>query len=178
MFFKNRQNKIFIVLGIFLTAVLYFLFSVVFSIGRIAPPGLSMLPLFNINDRYVAVRWWVKIDRFDVVLVREPGRDDRLLIKRIIGLPGETLELKRGKVFVNGILLLEPYIKNLKQMGVENYILRSGKAKIIIPEKSYFFMGDNRDNSYDSRYFGPLHEQHIKGKIICIFWPSSRFQIL
>ena len=165
--------KRFIVALIFFVAVFYS----VFDVGSIAPPGLSMLPLFATNDSYLTLKWFTEINRHDVVLVHEPGRDDRLLIKRVVGLPRETLELKQGKVFVNGKLLPEPYIKDWKQRGVENYIMRNGKSSITIPEQSYFFMGDNRDNSYDSRYFGPLHEQHVRGKIIFIFWPLSHFKI-
>lgn len=162
-----------IVAVIFLASLFYF----IFDIGSAAPPGLSMAPLFAAHDKYLILRWWTKINRYDIVLVQEPDRDDRLLIKRVVGLPGETLELKKGKLFVNGKPLPEPYIKNTKQRGVENYIIRSGSARITIPEKSYFFLGDNRDNSYDSRYFGPLHEKHIQGKILGIFWPVSHAKI-
>ena len=172
------KYKKFIIFAIFLFSLFYFVFVAVFDIGSAAPPGLSMLPLFASHDTYLTQKLWIKVKRYDIVLVHEPNRDDVLLIKRVIGLPGEALELKKGKIFVNGKLLPEPYIKDWKQRGVENYIMRNGKSSITIPEQSYFFMGDNRDNSYDSRYFGPLHKEHIRGKIICIFWPLSRFQIL
>lgn len=127
----------FLVFTIFFTAV----FCLFFDMGSVSPPGISMLPLFSSDDSYLTLRWWTRINRYDVVLVHEPGRDDRLLIKRVVGIPGETLELKQGKIFVNGKLLFEPYIKNPKQRGVENYIMRNGSARITIPAESYFFDG-------------------------------------
>lgn len=176
MYFNKKIYQIFLgycVLLIFFIAV----FQFIFNIGRVTPPGLSMLPLFKSNERHLVLKWWIKITRYDIVVVREPDRDDRLLIKRVIGIPGDTLEIRQGFVFVNGVKLPEPYLKSSKQRGVENYILRSGSSRINIPPKFYFVMGDNRSNSHDSRNFGPVYEKNIQGKIICIFWPLSHFKI-
>lgn len=177
MYFNKKIYTTFLACFVFL---IFFIavFCFVFNPRKIELPGTSMTPLFEPNDWYLTSRWWIKINRFNIVIVHEPDRDDRLLIKRVIGISGETLELKQGKVFVNGKLLIEPHIKNIKQGGVENYIMRDGSFRVTIPEKSYFFMGDNRDNSYDSRNFGPLHEKHVQGKIVAIIWPPSRVKWL
>lgn len=176
MHFYKRIYKIFLsqlVLIIFFVAIFLF----IFDIGAVTPPGVSMLPLFKPYEKNLILQWWIKINRYDIVVLYEPNKDDRLLIKRVIGVPGDLLEIHQGFVFVNGVKLPEPYLKNLTQRGVENYILRNGSSRINITPEFYFVMGDNRDNSYDSRNFGPVHEKNIQGKIICIFWPPSSFKI-
>lgn len=107
-------------------------------------------------------------ERGDIVVLQDPRSPDTDLIKRIIGLPGETLEIVDGKVFVNDFLLEEPYITS------EWHDTRS---KIAIPEDHYFVMGDNRENSLDSRsqQVGLIHKDLIIGKAMFSYWPKSKF---
>jgi signal peptidase I len=97
--------------------------------------------------------------------VPTPPRMD--YIKRIIGLPGETLELKDGVVYINNEPLDEPYLKEPPNLNIS---LNKHFGPITIPEDSYFMMGDNRNESKDSRYWGVLPKDLIKGKAIIIYW--------
>lgn len=101
------------------------------------------------------------IKRFDIVVV--DGKDE-YLIKRVIGLPGETIEYKDNKLYVNGKLVKDNYGKNPTK-----------DFKTKIPKGSYFVMGDNRNNSLDSRYFGAFKKNKILGKTNFTVFPFNRF---
>ena len=107
-------------------------------------------------------------ERGDIVVLQDPRSPKTDLIKRIIGLPGETLEIVDGKVFVNDFLLEEPYITSE---------WTDTRPKIAIPEDYYFVMGDNRENSLDSRsqQVGLIHKDLIIGKAMFSYWPKSKF---
>lgn len=103
-------------------------------------------------------------ERGDVVVLHPRQRDNRDLVKRIVGLPGETLEIRDGVIIINGRELIEPYIKE-PWSGSFN--------QIVIPEDFYFVMGDNRKASADSRSFGPVDEDDIVGKAMASWWPRE-----
>ncbi|MGH2631946.1 MAG: signal peptidase I, partial [Tepidiformaceae bacterium] len=107
-------------------------------------------------------------ERGDIVVLVDPRQPQTDLIKRVIGLPGETLEVADGHVYINDHLLIEPYIKTP---------WHDNKAKITIPEGDYFVMGDNRDNSLDSRssQVGFIPRDNIIGKAMVSYWPRSDF---
>ncbi|HET7738769.1 MAG TPA: signal peptidase I, partial [Tepidiformaceae bacterium] len=107
--------------------------------------------------------------RGDIVVFRDPRNPNDDLIKRIIGLPGETIEIRDGRVYVNDLLLDEPYITEEWQ--------DKDHAKILLPENEYYVMGDNRNNSLDSRYptIGLVREELIIGKALVSYWPRSQF---
>ena len=107
--------------------------------------------------------------------------NDIAYIKRIIGLPGETLEIKQEKtgeyfVYINGKKINEPYISSTEDWTPCSERVNCGP--VIIPEGHYFMMGDNRDNSQDSRYWGTLPEKRIIGRASLIFWPLNRIKML
>ncbi len=106
--------------------------------------------------------------RGDIVVLVDPQRASTDLVKRIIGLPGESVEIVDGRVYINGNLLVEPYIKAA---------WHDTKPKVEIPAGQYFVMGDNRDNSLDSRsaQVGLIPLDHIIGKALLSYWPSDRF---
>ena len=115
------------------------------------------------------------IRRGDIVVFKYPDEPDRDFIKRVIGLPGETIELKNKKIFVNGQPLDEPYVHFLTPPSgdyqeVTSYDLRERFGPVTVPSEQYFVMGDNRDNSQDSRYWGFLPRSYIKGKALIIYW--------
>jgi signal peptidase I len=117
------------------------------------------------------------IKRGDVVVFKYPEQPERDFIKRIIGLPGETIELKQKKVYINGTPLDEPYVHFLELPGsgnadseVTSFDVRERYGPVTVPQNSYFAMGDNRDNSQDSRYWGFLPRDYIKGKALVIYW--------
>ncbi len=118
------------------------------------------------------------IRRQDVVVFKYPEEPERDFIKRVIGLPGETIELRNKKVFVNGRPLDEPYVHFLEPPGdtepgdedFTDFDVRRRYGPVTVPANHYFVMGDNRDNSQDSRYWGFLPRDYIKGKALMVYW--------
>ena len=91
------------------------------------------------------------------------------LIKRVIALPGETIEIRNNTVFIDGFALDEPYLPPATRTRWDN------REPLLIPQGEYFVMGDNRARSLDSRSFGPVSESEIVGKAFVIIWPTSRW---
>jgi signal peptidase I len=115
------------------------------------------------------------IARGDIVVFKYPDEPDRDFIKRVVGLPGETIELRNKKVHVNGTPLEEPYVHFLTPPStdyqeVTSYDVRDRFGPVTVPPDQYFVMGDNRDNSQDSRYWGFLPRHYVKGKALLIYW--------
>jgi signal peptidase I len=113
------------------------------------------------------------IKRGDVIVFKYPVEPDRDFIKRVIGLPGETLEVKRKTVYINGKPLTEPYVHfnlPLSPGKTETLDVREDYGPVTVPPDQYFMMGDNRDNSADSRFWGFLPADYIKGKALMIYW--------
>ena len=112
------------------------------------------------------------IHRGDVIVFKHPKTPDRDLIKRTIGLPGETIELRDKRVYVNGKPLEEPYTQYLAPAGLNDLTegdVRRNFGPLTVPAGHYFMMGDNRDNSEDSRYWGSLPRDHVKGKALFLY---------
>jgi len=115
--------------------------------------------------------------RGDIVVFNTPPKakvvcgSGGVFVKRLIGLPGETLEEKNGYVYINGKLLKEPYIKpTFRDYGVNFGPVHIGKGQ-------YFMMGDNRAGSCDSRRWGTVPRKDLIGKVIAIYWPPNRISI-
>ena len=113
------------------------------------------------------------IRRGDIVVFKYPEDPERDFIKRVIGLPGETLELRNKKVYINGQPLDEPYVQFLippDEDGGFDSDVRVQYGPVTVPEGHYFMMGDNRDNSQDSRYWGFLPHEYVKGKALFVYF--------
>lgn len=154
--FLPRAIRIAVILGV----VLHF-----FAFGIV--PSLSMYPTLNVNDLVL----YQRVDDFkrgNVVFFEHPTSDE-LYVKRIIGMPGDEIEVKNNAVYVNGSKLKEDYVYEAPDYEYE---------KVTVPENSYFVMGDNRNNSEDSTYFGFVAHEDIKGKAIAVLLPFSRFSLL
>jgi signal peptidase I len=113
--------------------------------------------------------------RGDIVVFKYPEEPDRDFIKRVIGLPGETVELRNKKVYIDNKPLDEPYVHFLTPPSsdlqeVTSVDLRERFGPVTVPPGRYFVMGDNRDNSQDSRYWGFLPREYVKGKALVIYW--------
>ena len=114
--------------------------------------------------------------RGDVMVFKYPDEPERDFIKRVIGLPGDTLELKNKTVYVNGQALDEPYVHFLfpdAVPGSADYTdldVRRKYGPVTVPADHYFMMGDNRDNSQDSRYWGFMPRSYVKGKALFVYF--------
>lgn len=134
----------------------------------------SMEPNFHEGQRVIvnkAAYWsWIgQPHRGDVIVLKAPSDNEGDFIKRVIGLPGDTVEILQGAIYVNGIKLNEPYIKRSFTYSLE---------KTTIPKDSYFVLGDNRDVSNDSHRWGPLSRDNIIGKVFVIYWPPQSWGLV
>lgn len=129
--------------------------------------GQSMEPNLHTDERLIVEKVSYKLhppQRDDIIVLKVRDEAKELLIKRVIGLPGETVEVRDGKVLINGEPLDEPYLAR-PTLG------RYGPT--VVPPEHVFVMGDNRNASNDSRAFGPVSYNHIIGKAWVSYWPPS-----
>jgi len=130
--------------------------------------GKSMEPTLHSNQRLVVEKVTYHLhgpNRFDVVVLKMPSQGGELLIKRVVGLPGETVEFRDGQVLINSKPLQEPFI------GGDTW---SGRTDTVtVPPLQVFVLGDNRDHSNDSRSFGPVPIEHIVGRAWLSYWPPE-----
>ena len=118
------------------------------------------------------------IRRGDIIVFKYPEQPDRDFIKRVIGLPGETVEVRNKKVYIDGRLIDEPYVHFLfppedPEPGVPelpDFNVTRNYGPVRVPDREYFMMGDNRDNSQDSRYWGFLPAEYVKGKALFVYF--------
>lgn len=146
--------------------VLLHLFVFQFSIVR----GSSMRPNIEDGDRLLVDRVSyavTEVDRFDVVILQSPHDAKVDYVKRIIGLPGDHIEIEDGKLFVNGKPIPEPF---------ESYLDRGESSSYVVPDNSYFVMGDNRPVSSDSREGWYVTHDHIKGRVRACIWPPQHLR--
>ncbi|MDF2927657.1 MAG: signal peptidase [Paenibacillaceae bacterium] len=108
--------------------------------------------------------------RGDIVIINGP-ESDRRLVKRIIGLPGETLDIREGAVWINGERLDEPYVQGMTT-------LCGAKLPVTVAEDEYFVLGDNRAHSQDSRQLGTISTGSLEGKAVLRLWPVGEFKVL
>ncbi len=156
-----------------LAVILYF--GISFAIQAVHVEGLSMFATLD-NDDYLIAN---KIDyrlhapqRGDIIILRPPTNNSTDFIKRIIGLPGERILIRSGYVYINGHKLNEPY---LPEEWVNQNNWPADPNGQVIPPNQYFVMGDNRNRSQDSRFFGPISRDRIDGKAWFRIWPLSSF---
>lgn len=112
------------------------------------------------------------IRRGDIIVFKFPEEPERDFIKRVIGLPGETLELRNQTVVINGQPLTEPYAHYLFPPSVDGQSddIRRKYGPVTVPDAHFFMMGDNRDDSQDSRFWGFLPQSYVKGRALFIYW--------
>jgi signal peptidase I len=130
--------------------------------------GTSMLPRLEDHDRLFINKFVYHIEsihRGDVVVFHYPRDPEKSYIKRVIGLPGDKIWIDHGLVWVNGVALNENYVP-------DRYRDSRSMAEMVIPDDSYFMMGDHRSISSDSREFGPVERDLIYGKAEFVYWPA------
>ena len=133
----------------------------------------SMYPTLKVQDRLIVnkfIYYFSDPKRGQIVLFKSPHGDKRQFVKRLVGLPGETVEIKRGTVYINGKQLLFPGI------NIQHDLSQFGPKKI--PYGHYFVLGDNRGNSLDSRSWGYVKRKDFIGKALFTFWPMPQIELL
>lgn len=161
-----------IVVALAISVVLYLFFMTPHEVV-----GTSMFPTYQNGEHLIAnkvVYRFSKPQRGDVVIFKYSDSQD--FIKRIVALPGETVALRDGRYFVNNKLLDESVYLNSTVYTSGGEYLKEGE-EITVPEDMYFVSGDNRPHSSDSRAFGPIDFNNIKGKVWVIYYPFERFRL-
>lgn len=151
-----------------LTAIIFLVVNLI--IGRFRIESVSMLPNL-VEGEYVIVdkvSYAVRPpERGDIVVIKRVGSPD--LIKRVIGLPGETIEVHSGQTFINGVALNEPYVAHPPTYDLAATTVEPGR---------FYVLGDNRSNSQDSHVFGSIAKEDIIGRAWIIYWPPPDWKIV
>ena len=172
-----------------LIAIVIALFIREFVVQAFKIPSGSMIPTFQIGDRIFVNKfiYGARIPFTDMRLpaVRQPHRGDIVVfkspetpkkdfVKRLIGLEGEKVLIKEGRIYVNGEAVDDPAIRGFYYYNRGDY----GKEgeEIVVPKDSYFVLGDNSANSRDSRYWGFFSKKSLIGKAILVYWPPTRIR--
>jgi signal peptidase I len=143
--------------------------TITFLYQPVRVEGTSMLPRLEDRDRLFINKFVyhiAAIERSDVVVFRYPRDPEKSYIKRVIALPGDRIRIDRGTVWLNGKPLREDYVPL-------RYRDSRSMPEMVVPEDSYFMMGDHRSISSDSREFGPVSRDLIYGKAVFIYWPAK-----
>ncbi len=174
-----------------LIAVIFVNFARIFVFQAFKIPTGSMEDNLKVGDHIIVNKFiygpvpdaWKRllplrdIKRGDIIVFRYPIQPDTDFVKRVIGLPGDVVEIRNKVVLINGKALDEPYVVHVDSTvfpGIsalpEQYRLRDQLAPFLVPPAHYFAMGDNRDRSSDSRYWGTVPRVHIKGRAFMVYW--------
>lgn len=144
---------------------------IIFLYQPVKVEGTSMTPLLHDQERIFINKFVYRfepISRGDVVVFWYPLDRSKSFIKRVIALPGETVEIRSGQVVVNGAALKESYVPG-RYADFTNY------GPMLVPADHFFVMGDHRSSSNDSRVFGAVPGHYIYGKAVFAYWPVNRF---
>ena len=174
--FREYAEAIFI-------ALLLALFIRSFVVQAFKIPSGSMIPTLLVGDHILVNKFvygiknpwsgsvWFALGepgRHDVIVFRYPENPSQDFIKRVVGLPGDTVRIVDKQVYVNGDLLAEPFTVTLDQEVLPS--VRDNFGPMIVPPDSVFVLGDNRDNSHDSRFWGSVPLRDIKGRAFLFYW--------
>ncbi len=144
--------------------------------------GESMMPNLEDGDRIILSKI-SKIERFDEIAFQAPDSEDNY-VKRVIGLPGDTIEMRDDQLLVNGKPVKEPYLEDIKSILpsedplTNNFTLMEITGEEVVPEDKLFVLGDNRRVSKDSRSFGFIDEEEVIGDVKMRIWPLDSIGIL
>ncbi|WP_348923048.1 signal peptidase I [Enterococcus rotai] len=173
---KELLNTILFFVG--LAVLLFLLRQFVFT--PVVVKGHSMDPTLADGERVIALKN-TEIKRFDIVTFPAPDEPKKSYIKRVIGLPGDTVEYKSDVLYINDKEVKEPYLDEFKSAVTDgspltlDFTLSEVTGEQKVPEGEYFVMGDNRRNSKDGRMIGFINKKDISGDVKFVLWPLNRF---
>lgn len=143
--------------------------------------GRSMDTTLQDGERLVMLKL-AEIERFDVVVLPPPNAPDKLYVKRVIGMPGDSIEYQDEQLILNGEVLDEPYLDEMEAQYdgdfTRDFTLEQRTGESTVPEGQVFVLGDNRQNSTDGRNFGFVNIEDIRGEADFIYWPLSELSLL
>ncbi len=184
----GEMVRVFLLAVVIIIPVRVFLFQPFFVQGSSMEPNFEdgeYLIISEFGYKQTKVGWdeksfevkpFKKIVRQDVAVFRFPKNTEEFFIKRIIGLPGESVEIRQGKVIIYNADYPDGYVLD-ESAYIGPGVLTQDMPKMKIGENEYFAMGDNRMYSYDSRAFGPINKDKIIGRVMLRAWPVDRFSI-
>lgn len=149
-------------------------FIIIFLYQPVKVEGTSMMPGLSDQERIFINKFvyhFESISKGDIVVFHYPGDPSKSYIKRVIGVAGDRIDIDKGRVYVNGELLDEPYLP-------DQFKDRRSCPEVIVPPNSYFLLGDHRNSSSDSRDFGPVDASFIYGKAVFVYWPVEKMGAL
>lgn len=177
----NRMNKTKRILKtvLLLSVVLVVAVSLV-MFRSIEINGSSMVPTLEQNDRVLA-NIYPEVERFDVIVFRD--RNDQPVVKRVIGLPGETVRYENDQLYVDGEPMEEPFLEDSSLQAIRgswtsDFSLEEVIDQTTIPSDSYFVLGDNRRFSLDSRVYGTVPEEAVIGEVVMVLHPFNRMALV
>jgi signal peptidase I len=168
-------------------ALLLAIFIRTFVVQAFKIPSGSMIPTLLIGDHILVSKFvygvknpftgdtWFSMgdpQRHDVVVFKYPQNPSQDFIKRVVGVAGDRVEIVDKKVYINGEVFVEPHAVNKEPVQVGS--VRDNMAPLVVPANSIFVMGDNRDNSYDSRFWGFVDLKAVRGKAFMMYWSWDR----
>ena len=158
-------------------AILFFVY--VFAGQPLRVTGDSMLPNYFDGEQIIAEKISVKtgnLQRGEIVIFKHPEQPNKLLIKRVIALPGEVITISNDQVYINGEPLEENYLtKGVRTQGGKK--IQEGADYEVLPN-SYVFMGDNRESSTDSRDWGAVNKETVVGKAFLVYYPLNNIKLI
>jgi signal peptidase I len=147
-------------------------FIIITFIGQVTVVrGASMEPTLHNNERLIANKISYRFEspkRSEIIIFKPPLEIKRNYIKRIIGIPGDKIEIIKGEIYLNDNKLEDNYVKYKSYEDV---------SALVVPDDSFFVLGDNRSNSSDSRYWGFVSRKNVVGKAWLVFWPLNKIRL-
>lgn len=180
--------------GIMIVIVVVFLSLRIFVFTPVSVKGHSMDPTLADGQKLIVYKL-AKIERFDIVTTKEPDDENTVAVKRVIGMPGDHVVMKNDQLTINGKDYAEDYLDDFKQKFSEDKLqaeysyneIFQQRAEasdyfttdfdVTVPEGSYFVLGDDRIVSKDSRIFGMVNKDLIRGEVVMRYWPLKEFKI-
>ncbi|NCO83178.1 MAG: signal peptidase I [Nitrospirae bacterium CG_4_10_14_3_um_filter_44_29] len=182
----NRKKIIWEYAKAIITALVLAMLIRTFIIQAFKIPSGSMIPTLLVGDHILVNKFlygtkipfsdkkvliFKKPERGDIMVFKYPENPSKDFIKRVVAVEGDVIESKNKEIYVNGSRVKEPYTQHtdssMRPMGIEP---RDNFGPVIVPKNKYFVMGDNRDQSYDSRYWGYVDSKDIRGKALILYW--------
>ena len=171
---KRRAGLAELVITVVVAFVLVFGVVRPFVVEAYRIPSESMVPTLQVGDRILANKFiyrFTEPEKRDIVVFDSVEGDDQTLIKRVVGVAGDEIQVRDGVLYVNGEAQEEPYLN-------DDPPFTGSYGPTVVPEGHIWVMGDNRGNSADSRVFGPLPLENLEGQAFMRFWPVSKIGTL